>query len=59
MVLITPRAVQDAAQAREVTEEIRAKMRSLKPVYEPDAPAPRELRKRRLEAPRLAPPQGL
>jgi general secretion pathway protein D len=59
VVLITPRAVQDAAQAREVTEEIRAKMQSLKPVYEPDVRAPRELRERRLEAPRVAPSQGL
>ena len=58
VVLITPRAVQDAAKAREVTEEIRGKMQSLKPVYVPDAGQQRPLRRRRLDAPRVA-PQGL
>jgi len=39
VVLITPRAVQGAAQARAITEEFRGKMESLRPLYEEGLPA--------------------
>ncbi|NIR28413.1 MAG: type II secretion system secretin GspD [Gammaproteobacteria bacterium] len=42
VVLITPRAVRDADEARQITEEFRGKMESLRPLTERDAPNPPE-----------------
>jgi general secretion pathway protein D len=61
VVLITPRAVQNAADAAQVTEEFRSKMESLRPLSIPESDKPEKVEdgKPKRSWPRVGPDEGV